>query len=99
MATHSVTIQLSDDAFRSLQHKVDSGKYATVDDVIEEALHGLDIGTETMAADADRAYEPWSRDEAIAAYDEFMANPGEVYTAQQVRAYLAEQRASDSSLI
>jgi Arc/MetJ-type ribon-helix-helix transcriptional regulator len=97
MATHSVTIQLSENAFQSIKHRLDSGRYATVEDVIEEALSDLDLSTEAMPVDLDRAYAPWSRDEAIAAYDEFMANPAEVYTSQQVRAYLAEQRASDSS--
>jgi len=95
MATHSLTIELSDIAFRTLQDKVSSGRYASVNNVIEDALMDWDLPVEALPPANGRSYDEWMRDEAIAAYDEHLANPGDVYNSQQVLTYLAEQRTSD----
>jgi len=96
MATHTLTIELSDSAYQSLQHNLDSGKYPTVDAVIEEALLVLQLPSEALPPANGRSYDEWLRDEAILAWDEHMANPSDVSTSQQVLAYLADQRVSAS---
>jgi hypothetical protein len=97
MGTHSLTIELSDTAYQSLKQKIDSGRYATVDEAIEEALLDVDLPSELQSPVAGQSYEEWLRAEAIAAYDEHAANPHEIFTSQEVLAYLAEERSRDSS--
>ena len=92
MPTHTLTIELSDSAYQSLQHNVESGKYPTADAVIEDALMVLQLPSEALPPADGRSYDEWIRDEATLAWDEHMTNPADVYSSQQVLAYLADQR-------
>ena len=97
MGTHSLTIELSDNAYQSLKQKIDSGRYASAGEAIEEALLDASLPSEPPSHVADQSYGEWLRAEATAAYDEHAANPQEAYTSEQVLAYLAEERSRDLS--
>jgi Arc/MetJ-type ribon-helix-helix transcriptional regulator len=95
MATHSLTIELSDDAYRSLKQRLGSGRYATADEAIADALLDDRALPPELGPAAGESYDDWLRVEAISAYDEQAASPGETYTSRQVLAYLEAERALD----
>ncbi len=90
MSTHRVTLDLPQHSYERLRQMVDSGEYASESDVVAVLL-GSETGEWIPPRDG-RSYEEWLRESAAAAYDENAANPSEVYTAEQVLAYLAEER-------
>ncbi len=96
MPTHTLTIELSDSAYQSLQSNVESGKYPSANAVVEDALMVLQLPSEALPPADGRSHDEWISNEAILAWEEHMANPTEVYSSQQVLAYLADQRVSAS---
>jgi Arc/MetJ-type ribon-helix-helix transcriptional regulator len=95
MASHSLMIEISDSAFQTLQQRIDSGKYATVNDAIEGALLESEQDLDWLTAEVDQSA---LEQEAVAAYDEYRAHPDHTYTSEQVLAYLAEQRSVDAQI-
>ena len=77
-------ITLPEDLARLVRDKIESGEYADANDVIVDGLRGLQ--------EQNLPLEAWLREEVVPALDAYRANPGEVYTADEVRARLAARR-------
>ncbi len=86
MATHSVTVQLPEDAYRVIQRSIDSGEYASESDVIAAALAAQD---EDLHAKED-AIEAWLRETVIPIALRMEANPNEGFTGDEVLAHLQD---------
>ena len=84
-ATRRLEIELPEDLAGWASGQVESGRFANESEAVASAL--------TLMREQDEdELEDWVRDEIAAAYDEWKANPTEVYTAEEVRAHLDELR-------
>ncbi len=91
MNTHRVTLDLNEKSYKTLRDAVESGEFASESEAIEDVITSLlfrripEKGSPGYAE-----YEAWLQEELKAAVAEFEANPSEFYTAEEVRAHLAE---------
>lgn len=90
----SVTIDLSENAYKILRASVDSGDFASESEAIEDIIVSLcleripEVGSPKW-----EAYEKRLREEVVAALEEFEANPDSGFTGEEVLAHIAEERA------
>ena len=92
MPTHSLTIELSEEAFSFVQQRLESGAYGSPSEIIEDAILDSDLSAEQFPLSSGQDEHGWLRDEVTAAFDEHEVDPQTVYSSAQVRTYLAEQR-------
>lgn len=84
-ATRRLEIELPEDLAGWASAQVESGRFADESEAVASAL------TLMQEQDEDEL-EDWVREEIAASYDEWKANPGQVYTVEEVRAHLEEHR-------
>lgn len=94
MATQTVTVELADSVYESLRQKVDAGKYASFSEGIETALLDFEPPFESIPPANGQSYEEWIHAGATAAYDQHQASPTNVFTSEEVLAWLGAQRGS-----
>jgi antitoxin ParD1/3/4 len=86
-ATQAISITLPHDMLDMVREKVASGEYASESEVIRDGLRSLRA--------RDEAVEKWLVEQVNAAYDDYMKNPDDVISADDVfaelRAYHAAQ--------
>lgn len=70
----------------AIRERVRSGQYASESEVIRDGLRAL--------FSREQAVESWLREEVAAAYDELVADPNDVVTADEVRARLAARHSA-----
>ena len=75
-ARRRLTVSLPEDMARMIQEKVQSGTYASDSEVVDDALRNLQAH--------DTAVEKWLRQEAVPAYDAYIAAPSEVISIDDV---------------
>ncbi len=86
-ATRRLEIELPEDLAEGVRADVESGRFANESEAVAAAL--------TLMREQDEdELEDWVREEIAASYDAWKANPGEVYTVEEVRAHLEERRRS-----
>jgi antitoxin ParD1/3/4 len=71
-----LTIELSDELATFAQAKVTAGEYESLDEAIAAGVRNLQ--------DHDAVIEQWIREKVIPAYDEWLKNPDDVLTADEV---------------
>lgn len=84
-ATRRLEIELPEELADALRADVESGRFASESEGVASALT-------LMREQDEEELEDWVREEIAAAYDEWKANPTEVYTIEEVRAHLNERR-------
>ena len=84
-ATRRLEIELPEEMADVVRAHVDSGRFASESEAVAAALT---LMREQDEEDLDDAV----RDQLSAAYAAWKANPGEVYTIEEVRAHLDQQR-------
>ena len=84
-ATRRMEIELPEELAGWASRQVEAGRFADASEAIASALMLL------REQDEDEL-EDWVREELAAGYDEWKANPTEVYTVEEVRAHLEERR-------
>ena len=84
-ATRRMEIELPEELAGWASGQVEAGRFADASEAIASALMLL------REQDEDEL-EDWVREELAASYDEWKANPTEVYTVEEVRAHLEERR-------
>jgi Arc/MetJ-type ribon-helix-helix transcriptional regulator len=89
MSTHRITVDLPAGLYKFLQRLLESGEFESESDVIAEAL--LNMSLEPVEEVGSVAQKQWLDNEILEACKEFDANPGAVYTSEEVRAYLEGQ--------
>ena len=77
-------VELPEDLAEAVRARVESGAYASVSEVIQEGLR--------LLAEQEEPLEDWVRAELAAGYDAWKADPSKVYTIEEVRERLDEQR-------
>jgi len=84
-----MAMTLSPELETRIQRVVDTGRFNTTEQAIESAISRLEV---------DELLSGWSKADLEAAIDEGLASVdrGELYTEDEVRAYLAEVRAGFS---
>lgn len=82
--TRQLSSTLPNDMADALRERVRSGAYASESEVIRDGLRALIA--------RDQAVETWLRDEVAASYDDLIKNPGELASADEVRARLAKRQ-------
>ena len=80
--TKQMSVTLPLEMADTVRARVESGEYASESEVIREGLRAL--------AARDRAVEAWLRDEVVAAYDRFAADPSRALTPDAARALLRQ---------
>lgn len=86
-ATRRLEIELPEELADAVRAQVESGRFASESEAVAAAL--------TLLGEQDEEeLEDWVREEITAAYDEWKANPSEVYTVEEVRAHLDQRRKS-----
>ena len=83
--THAISVRVSSETARLLQEKVDSGEYASEDEIVEEALAAFYEREATL--------ENWLMETVVPICEAMERDPSQVRTSEQVRATLAEERA------
>lgn len=84
--TRQLSITLPNDMADAIRERVRSGQYASESEVIRDGLRAL--------FSREQAVESWLREEVAAAYDELVADPNDVVTADEVRARLAARHSA-----
>lgn len=79
-----LSIELPKEAAEIIDVRLAAGRNASASEVVQEALE--------LLAEQDAPLEEWEEKLHAAAYDEWKANPTAVYTVEEVRAHLEEQR-------
>ncbi len=99
--THTISVRVSSETARLLQEKVDSGEYASEDEIVEEALAAFyereatleNWLRETVVPICEATLENWLRETVVPICEAMERDPSQVRTSEQVRATLAEERA------
>ena len=86
--TRQLSITLPIEMADALRERVQSGAYASESEVIRDGLRALFA--------QDQAIERWLLKEVAEAYDELIADPADVTTADEVRAHMAARNTSHS---
>jgi Arc/MetJ-type ribon-helix-helix transcriptional regulator len=84
MDSRRLSIELPEEAAKVVDARIASGRNASESEVIQEALE--------LMAEQDEPLEDWEEQEMAAGYDAWKANPTAVYTVEEVRAHLEEER-------
>lgn len=84
-ATRRLEIELPEELAEFVRADVQAGRFANESEAIASALT-------LMREQGEDEMEDWVREEIAAAYDECKANPGDVYTVEEVRTHLEERR-------
>jgi putative addiction module CopG family antidote len=84
-ATRRLEIELPEEMADAVRAHVESGRFASESEVVA-------AGLALLQDQEDDELEDWVREEIAAAYDEWQANPTDVYTVEEVRAHLEQQR-------
>ena len=74
--SRSLRVTLPEDMAQMVKAKVESGEYASESEVIGEGLRTL--------RDRDDALNRWLKEEVVAAYEEYQANPSDVADGRTV---------------
>jgi antitoxin ParD1/3/4 len=82
-ATRRLEIELPEEMADAVRAHVDSGRFASESDVVAAGLALLQD---------EEVLDEAVRDHLSAAYAAWKANPGEVYTIEEIRAHLDQQR-------
>ncbi|WP_413990180.1 type II toxin-antitoxin system ParD family antitoxin [Labrys okinawensis] len=84
--TQAISITLPHDMLDMVKEKVASGEYASESEVIRDGLRSLRA--------RDEAVEKWLVEQVNAAYDDYMKNPDDVISADEVFAELRTYHAA-----
>ena len=84
--TQQMSITLPNEMAEEVRRRVASGEYATESEVIRDGLRAL--------AARERAVDAWLRDSVVPAAAALEADPSRALNAADVRATLAQRRAS-----
>ena len=82
--TRGLTIRLSEEALAFVRSKVESGEYASEEDLVRERIEALQ--------QEDQELKQWEREVVGPAYDRFMADPSSGIPLEEVERRLAEKR-------
>lgn len=84
-ATRRLEIELPEELADAVRAQVESGRFASESEAVAAAL--------TLLREQDEEeLEDWVREEIATAYDEWKANPSDVYTVDEVRAHLEQRK-------
>ena len=81
-STRSLRVTLPEDMAEMVKAKVESGEYASESEVVGEGLRAL--------LDRDDALTRWLKEEVVAAYDEYRADPTNVVDADEMMERIEE---------
>jgi putative addiction module CopG family antidote len=81
-STRSLRVTLPEDMAEMVKSKVESGEYASESEVVGEGLRAL--------LDRDDALTRWLKEEVVAAYDEYRADPTNVVDADEMMERIEE---------
>ena len=74
--TQQFSITLPNEVAEAVERKVQSGRYASVSEVVREGLRAL--------LERDDAVEKWLREEVVAGHREFLADPSAAVPAEEI---------------
>lgn len=84
-ATRRLEIELPEEMAEAVRAHVESGRFGSESEVVA-------AGLALLQDQEDDELDDWVREEIAAGYDEWKANPTNVYTVEEVRAHLEERR-------
>jgi putative addiction module CopG family antidote len=82
-------VRVTPELAKLIQAKVESGEYASVNEVFNDGLRALE--------NCDRAVEAWIHEDVAPAYDSMKADPSRALTAETVRQSLEGAFAASNS--
>jgi antitoxin ParD1/3/4 len=85
-ASHSITVELPEEAFDFISTKLSSGEYTNASDVVRDSLGQMQLRSEES--------DEQLRADVLPALEEFDADPSGGVTVEQVKAHLAARRES-----
>lgn len=80
--TQQLSITLPREMAKQIEKKVESGAYASVSEVVREGIRTL--------LDRDMSLEQWLREEVVASYDEYKADPSTAIPIESAKKKIRE---------